>query len=168
MKRLLNLLLIAGLSFWVLGCDSSVSVSNAKMSSSNNKNIGSLSGNEDLKELLQANIWKHLSIDLDLYRYDRASKPKTYEIDMSFTNSRVTGIADCKRFSARYKVNGDELSFSKVHIEEANDLSSCKGFIDAIDAVNAFFSDTYTLSGESEEQIVLTSDEYQSSVTLSK
>jgi len=167
LRKLLHLSLLVAAYTFMVSCDGNVSVSNAKLTSTDSKKISSLSNEVDPKEILTAKRWNYITIDLDSYRYDRPSKPKSYNIDMTFTSHRVTGLANCKRFSANYKVNGDELSFSKVHFEEATDLASCKEFPDADNAVNSFLSDSFIVSGANEQSIRLISQEYQNIVILS-
>ncbi len=167
MKRLLlSTLMISPLIFG--GCDNSVSVNGGSMSSTDGgRGMGSLSGEEDLQTLLTAKNWHHIQIDLDIYKYDRSSTPKTYDIDMTFTKNRVSGVANCQRFSANYKAKDDELIFSKVHFEPASDLATCKESPKADEALNTFFSDSYTLSGTTGNKITLSSENYETSATLS-
>ncbi len=152
----------------VNSCGVSVSSSDATMSSTKGREMGSLSGDEDLQTLLTSNKFNHILIDLDKYRYDRSSSKKDYQIDMTFTKKRVEGLADCNRFSANYRAKDGELTFSRVHMEPANDLSSCKGFIDADEAINAFLNDSYTLLKANDAKIILESDTIDTQVTISK
>jgi len=167
LRKLLHLSLLVSACIFMVSCDGNVSVSNAKLTSTDSKKISTLSTEVDAKDILTAKRWNYITVDLDSYRYDRPSKPKSYNIDMTFTSHRVTGLANCKRFSANYKVNGDELSFSKVHFEEATDLASCKEFVDADNAVNYFLTDSFEISGANEQNIKLISQEYQNIVILS-
>ena len=148
------------------GCDNSVAINGGTLSSSSGNDIGSLSGDEDLNEILRAGSFKSISIDLDAYRYDQPNKNRVYKIDMTFGKNLVSGIADCNRFEARYKAKDGELTFSKVHIAPATDLVSCEEFPDAAEAVNAFLSDSYTLSGAGEKKVALDSENHTSSVIL--
>ena len=166
MKKISNLFTILILFLFIQGCDNSVDINGGTLSSSNSNDIGSLSGGEDLKSILQERSFKAISIDLDAYRYDNPYKNREYKIDMTFGKNRVTGVADCNRFEARYKAKDGELTFSKVHIAPANDLVSCEEFPDAAEAVNAFLSDSYTLSGAGEKKVALDSENHTSSVIL--
>jgi len=148
------------------GCDNSVAINGGTLSSSSGNDIGSLSGDEDLKSLLKEKSFKAISIDLDTYRYDKPYKKKEYKIDMTFGKNLVSGIADCNRFEARYKAKDGELTFSKVHIAPANDLVSCEEFPDAVEAINAFLSDSYTLSGVNGKKVTLDSENHETSIEL--
>jgi len=157
-------LLLASLAF-MSGCGENGSIRGGVMSSSDQKTMGSLSGEEDLSEILSAKSWKSVEIDLERFRYTNDSNMKTYSVDMEFSGKKVSGVANCQNFSANYKVRGDELSFSKVHFELTS-LASCKGVFDADEAVNSFFSSTYTLSGASASKVVLESSDLETTVTL--
>jgi heat shock protein HslJ len=157
-------LLLAGLAF-MSGCGENGSVRGGVMSSSNQQAMGSLSGEEDLGEILSQKPWKSIEIDLEKFRYTNDSNMKTYGIDMEFSDKKVSGIANCQNFSANYKVRNDELSFSKVHFE-STDLASCKDIAYADEAVNSFFSSTYTLAGASSSKVVLESTDIETTITL--
>ncbi len=167
MKRiLLSTLIIAPFIFG--GCGNSVSVNSATMSSiDSERGMGSLSTEEDLQTILTSKSWHQIQIDLDIYKFDRASTPKSYKIDMTFTKNRVSGIANCQRFSANYKAKDEELTFSKVHFEPASDLATCRESPKADEALNTFFSDGYTLLGATEQKAILSSENYETTVTLS-
>ena len=168
MKKISNLFTILILFLFIQGCDNSVDINGGTLSSSNSNDIGSLSGGEDLKSILQERSFKAISIDLDAYRYDNPYKNREYKIDMTFGKNRVTGVADCNRFEASYKVSNDELSFLRVHIAPADDLVTCQEFEDADEAVNAFFSDVYTLSGVNNKRVTLDSQNHETSVELTR
>ncbi|RUM66056.1 MAG: hypothetical protein DSZ06_03985 [Sulfurospirillum sp.] len=150
------------------GCDGDVEYGSGSMSSNDSKKIGSLSGGEDLQELLRAKKWDHITIDLDQYRYQRSSNPKSYDIDMNFGTKTVEGLANCQRFSANYRVKDDELSFSRVHFEPASDLAVCKEYPYADEAVNTFFSDSFILHGVNNNKLSLESQEYETTIILTR
>ena len=166
MKKISSLFTILIVLLFIQGCDNSVDINGGTLSSSSGNDIRSLSEDEDLKSLLKEKSFKAISIDLDTYRYDKPYKKKEYKIDMTFGKNRVTGVADCNRFEANYKVSNDELTFSRVHIAPANDLYSCQEFEDADEAVNAFFSDSYTLSGVNGKKVTLDSENHETSIDL--
>jgi hypothetical protein len=159
-------LLAIGLIYFS-GCGSDSREYEGTLSSGSSKSMGALSGDEDLSSILKEKNYSKIDIDIDKYKYNIDSGMKSYEMDMVFEDRKVTGLADCNRFSANYKVKDDELSFSKIHFELASDLATCKGFLGADEAINAFLSSTYTVAGASGDKIILDSVDFDTSVMLS-
>ena len=166
MRKIIKVgLVVASLAF-MSGCGSSGSIRGGMMSSGDARDMGSLSGEEDLSEILATKTWKNIEIDLEKFRYTNDSNMKKYALSMIFSGKKVSGLANCQRFSASYKVNSDELSFSKVHIALASDLSTCKDVPYADEAVNSFFSSSYTLAGSNSSKVVLESSDLETTITL--
>ncbi len=140
----------------------------ATMGASEGRGMGSLTFNEDqsLKDILKNQNFSTIVMDLDKFLNGEESTPNAYEIDMAFSTSRVEVVADCQIVQAKYKVSGDELSFSKVSIRPATELPTCKESERADDAVYNFFQNSYTLKSINNASITLHSDDVDSDVTL--
>ncbi len=152
------------------GCGSSSVRDGAKMSSGDDRDMGSLTidDNLSLKKLLKGRTFRALDMDLDKFVNDEKGNVKLYEVDMTFHNNSVEALADCQIVKAKYRVSNDELSFSKISMRPATELPSCKESEDADEAVYNFFRNSYTLKNSSESSIKLYSEDVESEVTLIK
>ena len=151
------------------GCSSSVGGDkDAKgPSSGGDRTVGSLSGGET-GVLLEGKSYNSIEIDLMKYLRDIDDRKKSYTLEMSFKENKVLVEADCYDITARYKLKGDELSFTRVSSPVTVNRATCKGFKDADNAVLAFFSSDYTILDNKEDTITLEATDLDASVTLKR
>jgi len=123
----------------------------------------------NLKELLEDAKWKEIVIDLDkFYPTVIESVEKSYLIDMSFKNGKVTTYADCQKLTAKYKITKKAISFSHISYAPAIELTSCQQSEDADQAVNQLFSNTFEVSQMQKDEIIFYSDDFEAEIKLKR
>ncbi len=171
-KKLFSLSFIGVVLLLLSGCGSN-SIDNGEAtkgpSSGGSKTIGSLSGSEDIAAYLEKRKWTGISIDLNKYLYDTASRAKTYTIEMRFVKGKVDVLADCSIITARYRIKDDEITFSRISSPKpAIDNPSCREFKDADNAISAFFSSGYVVNAKTADEAMLEATDIETSVTLTR
>lgn len=125
--------------------------------------------NPDLKKTLSSKNWNEVNIDLDkFYPTSIATVKKSYLIDLNFEDGKVTAYADCKKLTARYKINENDISFSKVSYEPAIDLATCQESEDADQAIYEFLNNSFEATEIKEDEITFKSDNFDAQVTLKR
>ncbi len=138
-------------------------------SSEDSKAVGSLSGSEDITTYLESSEWETIEIDLDQYLYGTTGTEKSYKMQMNFESAKVTALADCYIISASYRIKDDEILFSRVSSPKpAIDNPTCSEFKDAENAVSAFFSSDYIVTGSTSKMLIFEALDIEATVTLER
>lgn len=170
--RLMRILFLIILLLLFSGCGASSGSGNniSVTSGSNDDTLGTLSiENRDLKETLTAKNWKTLTMDLDqFYTTAISTTIKTYKIDMNIENGKVTAYADCQKLTARYKIDDNVISFSKVGYGIDLDHASCQQSEDADQAVYEFLYNSFEVTKINEDEITFQSEDFDVEVVLKR
>ena len=148
------------------GSDSDIIISSGKK----DDNLGTLSSQDlDLKETLSEKNWKEIMMDIDqFFATSISTVNKTYKIDMSFENSKLTAYADCKKLTARYKIDDTKISFSHISNEPDLDHATCLESEDADQAVYQFLNNSFEATKIKEKEITFRSDDFDAEVILAR
>jgi len=172
MKKKFFIVLLILISTIYSGCGtSSGSNDNTLITSGEEElDLGTLSYQDlDLKETLEKENYKEIMMDIDQF-FTTAIETvnKTYKIDMSFENGRVTAYADCKKLTARYKVYDNKISFSRITDEPDLDHATCQQSEDADQAVYQFLNNSFEATDIKDEKIIFKSDDFDAEVILTR
>ena len=165
-KSILALLLTA--TFLLSGCDNTADSERTGVNTGGSeREIGSMSGSEDIKGYLEASAWSSIEMDLDKYLYDREGNKQSYKMHMEFKDGEVSVLADCFEITARYRVSGDEVVFSRVSSPKPAQ-GSCESSYDADEAVSNFFTSIYTVDAKTQKTAVFKAVDMDTTVTLKR
>lgn len=126
--------------------------------------------NTDLHTFLMQENWKSIKTDISAF-YESSNFPAVqhiYTIDMVFAKKSVTVYADCQKVSANYKVNGKEITFSKISVAPAIELATCTESEYADDAVLAFFENGFEVKKITEKKLTLEAVDFDTTVVLGR
>ncbi len=155
-------------SFLLSGCDSSVNTERAGVNTGGSeREIGSMSGTEDIGGYLEESSWSSIELDLDRYLYDREGAKKSYKISMDFKDGKVSALADCFEITARYRVSGDEVIFSRVSAPKPA-IGACQSSFNADEAVSNFFTSSYTIDTKTQKMATFKATDIDTTVTLKR
>ncbi len=167
MKKIIYITSFISILFYT-GCNAPSNPTEEVITLGGSDKIDTLNENNlDLKEVLEATKWKEIIIDLDkFYPTVISTLEKSYLIDMSFENGKLTAYADCQKLTAKYKIDKKEISFSRISYTPAIELASCQESKDADQAVNQFLSNTFEASKIQKDEIIFYSDNFETEIRL--
>lgn len=171
MKKSFSIIFIFILGFFCSGCGNTAATGELVILGATTENNLSTLSNEvlDLEEVLSSKSWEKIAIDLDqFYATPFSTVLKSYAIDMSFDEGKVTAYADCQKLTAHYKINDKALSFSKITYSPAIDVATCIESQDADQAVHELFSYTFEATKVEDREIILFSDDVEAEITLKR
>ncbi len=124
---------------------------------------------QDLNEAIIGKNWTKINLDLDDFITQSIETPKQdYIIDLKFDKNRVLAYADGQKITANYKIDGDDISFSKISMEADLDHSYTNDFMDADQAIYSFLNDSYKVTSSNKSEIVLKSNQSEAEVILKR
>lgn len=172
MKKILLIISLLLSSIFYTGCDNANSTNGSFTVTSGEKvdTLGTLGEEQkDLKKILSGENWKEITMDLDqFFATSISTLDKTYKIDLSFDNQEIIAYADCKKLTARYKINNTAISFSRISNEPDLDHATCQQSEDADQAVYQFLYNSFEASSIKENEITFKSDDFDAEVILKR
>ena len=157
------------------GCDSTISDDGAVSvkagsTKSESETLGTLSlDREAITKLLTFSPWHSIRADIGAF-YENQNYPqrlRTYTVDIRFGKSEVTAYADCKKITARYKVDGKKLIFSHVSTPApAVELASCEESVFADEAVLALFENSFNVTSIDTHRAKLYNEDFDTTIEL--
>jgi len=172
MKKKFFIVLLILISTIYSGCGTSNGSNDDTMITSGKKDLGlgTLGDqNLDLKETLEEKNFKEIMMDIDqFFATSIETINKTYKIDMSFENGKLTAYADCKKLTAHYKIDDKKISFSRITNEPDLDHATCQQSEDADQAVYQFLNNSFEANKIKENEISFISDDFDAEVVLKR
>ncbi|RUM62972.1 MAG: hypothetical protein DSZ05_09350 [Sulfurospirillum sp.] len=133
--------------------------------------LGTLSLNsQDIKKVLEAKPWKRMKADVASF-YENSiysTGMKSYPVDITFQGKRVVAYADCQRITANYKIEGKNITFSKLSVSPAIELASCVESEFADDAVIVFFENSFSVKTATEKSVLFEAEDFDTTITLER
>ncbi len=172
---MMKYVLLAGMVLGFSGCEGTISddgsVSISAGSGSVEESLTTLALNEDnIQTLLRLTPWTKIETDVQAF-YESGNYPETmqsYSIVMTFDTRTVSAYADCQKVTARYRLDGKDISFYDAEIAPAVDLPACVESEYADDAVLALFENSFEVVNMTEDEMVLQAFDFDTQVILKR
>ena len=157
------------------GCESTISDDGAVSikaggTKDETQTLGTLSlDQEGIEKLLKLSVWHKIRTDIRAF-YENRNYPEQahdYSVDLRFGTKEVTAYADCKKITARYKVEGKKLTFWHVSTPApAVDLATCEESEFADEAVLALFENSFSVTSIDTHRAKLYNEDFDTTIEL--
>ena len=133
--------------------------------------LGTLSlSSQDIQKVLESKPWKTMKTDVASF-YENSiysSGMRSYPVDITFQGKSVIAYADCQKITANYKIEGKNITFSKLSVSPAIELASCVESEFADDAVIAFFENSFSVKNVTEKSVLFEAEDFDTTITLER
>jgi heat shock protein HslJ len=173
---MIKYLATVGLLFALSGCESTISNDGsvsikAGGTKSDGDTLTTLALNEEnIQTLLTVAPWTKIEANIQAF-YENGNYPsdrESYTIFMTFDKRTVTAYADCQKVTAKYRLNGKDITFNDLSIAPAIDLPTCVESEFADDAVAALFENSFKVTKITQKEALFEALDFDTNIVLKR